>query len=90
MLKWVKGSQNGNKENEILTKNKDFKEIICCDEKEAPPTEEKKTEKETEKTEKAGKDEHFIALKGFIDECSNFEEVLETLNFEGAKHGGIF
>ena len=63
MLKWVKGSQNGNKENEILTKNKDFKEIICCDEKEAPPTEEKKTEKETEKTEKAGKDEHLSHWK---------------------------
>ena len=35
-------------------------------------------------------DDNFVIFKGFIDECTIFEEALEILNFEGSKQGLAF
>lgn len=34
--------------------------------------------------------ENLVGLRGFINECSTFEDALETLNSEGAKNGVAF
>ena len=35
-------------------------------------------------------DENVVGLRGFIDDCSTFEEALEILNIEGARNGVSF
>jgi len=48
------------------------------------------SQKEDSSTHAQNKIEHFISLKGFLEECRNFEEALEVLNSEGVKHNLSF
>lgn len=66
-----------------------FESIICSLSNEEPS---KETESDIQKSNKiivasTEVTENFIPLKGFIDECTSFEEALDVLNSEGVKYG---